>query len=847
MGNGNVLLSRGFQFVETVIAKPGYDGQVWVWTPVLPQKFELLKMKWIYAFRYLPGENKGMLAAEYYADKDGALTFVPGNKRRFVDKPNKPDGKPVREVTLPLVIQGDPIAYKFVVTRGRMPMEAIWDMENSLHPIYRRIDLNAADNFHAGANGQQFVAVIDILSVGEGLHRAYLVARNTELQYTVGLTDDEKKAARLQTQKYRLAKMIKDSLLAPNGEMTNPLSVQNRLAENGQPMLHFIDEHESKTRRLWWSSRHAARDLALLLNSPLWIFPGTHWYMATEQSSNDIGHFWLDASFKCIERLSETPEGAAVVHEMVRGQETGLLSFLLPPRDAANQAAKAEWERRFAWSRKAATSAVICLGETIPAVIAAEKATENAARRIVETLKGILYDTQIEYLAMKRYGIFAVAIQTVARPIQIRVSYPQAKDNLEEIITKGKPHWPEGTTAAKASDVLGRLFVLCEIANFYLNWSTLRQMDANTGTVERWKLRAEVVGAGLDLTVALEDPIGALAKKLDSIGGSAAKGAGAGAEAGEEVVGAFGKFASPVLFKALGAASATIDCVVYFLNAREHHEHGQIEVSYGEFIVSGGNALLIGASIVNGVGYMMAEAAATAAELAAAATVTAGAALVLLLAVIVVAIGYAIISYFGTSEWQEFTERCSFGKNPRKAGSESWSGGDFSTWTDTMEGYELQIQVLTAMLCGFKVTGDRTDAQTIWVYFNTFPPRSHLEIEFEISYDNGVTRKPTYWVDLDTLHCDSRGDAQEVSECAGQRTRGALTSLVVRADRPGSLGTARVTSSSCEVRLRYARQSSVPKVTTGAIPILTPLKYKLYDGTGYVQIAEANSLNAGPE
>ena len=62
-----------------------------------------------------------------------------------------------------------------------------------------------------------------------------------------------------------------------------------------------------------------------------------------------------------------------------------------------------------------------------------------------------------------------------------------------------------------------------------------------------------------------------------------------------------------------------------------------------------------------------------------------------------------------------------------------------------------------------------------------------------------------------------------------------------------SLGTARVTSSSCEVRLRYARQSSVPKVTTGAIPILTPLKYKLYDGTGYVQIAEANSLNAGPE
>ena len=243
----------------------------------------------------------------------------------------------------------------------------------------------------------------------------------------------------------------------------------------------------------------------------------------------------------------------------------------------------------------------------------------------------------------------------------------------------------------------------------------------------------------------------------------------------------------------------------------------------------------------------MAQAAGTAAELAAASAVTAGAALILLVAIILIAIGYAIIAYFGTSEWQEFAERCSFGIHPRKPGQESWSGGNFTTWTDTEAGFDLQIQVLTAMLCGFKVTGDRTDAQTIWVYFGTIPPRSHMEIDFTISYDNGVTRKPTYWVDLETLHCDSRGDAHEVSECKGIRTGGKLSSLVVRADRPGSLGTARVTSSACELRLRYARQSSVPKVATGAIPILTPLRYELYDGAGYVQITEADSLKAEPK
>lgn len=316
---GNVVLSRPFQFVELqMVTSAVFDREI-VWMPSLPKTFAPIKTRWIYAFEV--GERnidqKPILAAEYRADQNGALGFVPGLKRRAVDATEKsaPLPAPVPAAALPLVRQGKRLRYVFVATRGRMGKRAIWEMENGLHTIYERTDLADDYSFKHAAdapNGPFFVLTIDPLTLGENLHLAYEQALNEAINYTVAHEHNPNKAAvEIRSRKYQLAKMIKDTLLAPEGEVTDPMNVRGYLAGGGQPLFDFINEHESKARKLDWARRNAARELVRLLDSAVWG-ASFKWYLGTQESTNRIGHLWLDASFRCIDRLGETPDGTKI-------------------------------------------------------------------------------------------------------------------------------------------------------------------------------------------------------------------------------------------------------------------------------------------------------------------------------------------------------------------------------------------------------------------------------------------------------------------------------------------------------------------------------------------------------
>lgn len=842
---GNVVLSRPFQFAETQTAKSNtFDGRV-IWTPKAVQKPGPIKTRWIYAFE--TGERnvdqKPILAAEYHADEHGSLTFVAGSKRRVVDATEKsaPNGMPVRDAALPIARQGKSLRHAFVASRGRLSKRAIWEIENDLHPIFERVDLADVDSFKPSPDdpmGPLFLSIIDPFTIAESLSRQYHEALNEALRYTVPKKEfGNVEQVALRSRKYQLAKMIKDTLLAPDGEVTDPLDVRPYLAGNGRLLLSFVEAYESKVRKLDWQRRNAARELVSFLNSGIWGAT-FKWYMATQKDQEEIGYLWLDCSCRCIDRLSETREGATLIRQLVDDRKNGLLSYLFEPDEAVDEEAEEQRKRRFAVARKAATGVVIGITETAPALILHLKA--RAASRLIErTLKAHMKRTSVAIVVRAADGHVAQMLQATTETLHVDVEYKQAKVDLEKWMEEGKPHWPEGTKIAKIAEVLARLFIGIEVMNCYNTMEELRE----------GKVKAiEGLGAVMDLWVAAEDPIRAMAKKLvrdHSVGRSSAEVAeeavagdiSAGArsvitEAGEqEAKTLIEKLVAPAAFKIVGAASAAIDTWMNLSEAQEAFEHGDTGKATAKFTVGIGSALIAMASFANAAGYWGSTVA-----------LTAAASSLLFVGVLIVVIGVVLVATLSTSPWQKFARHCSFGDEPALPGHESWSGGNFSTWVATKDGLERQIGVLITMLCGFKVHGIGFDAHTITIRFGAIPPRARLATQFEIEYENDVCHRPFYLIDLETGKEVGRSDGPLSPELTPYRQDGRLVSMMVRARRhsvPEGVG---VRSAQCSVWMHFGKGTTGTEVS-GQIPVEGHVKYEIFDGSGIGRISQVDSMS----
>ena len=423
--------------------------------------------------------------------------------------------------------------------------------------------------------------------------------------------------------------------------------------------------------------------------------------------------------------------------------------------------------------------------------------------------------------------------------MQLEIKLKPAKADLKDWVEQGKPHWPE----SKVAEYSGYVFMICEAFNFYSYLTALLDTKFSQTASEEDKRKA-LIGAGgalLDLASACEDPIRAYAKSLDAqraANHAFEHGAEAAAEGGREAeaVGLFGKITAPWVFKAFGVVSAAIDTYyAFFVEAPEADKAGDRAMARAKRTVGAGSLTILVASIANAAGY-----------LAEAALLTAAASALLVAGVIIVAIGWVMTVYFSRTIWQKFVSHSSFGTEHGQSGKENWSGGDFSKWTDNAAGSDLQIQVLTAMMCAFKISGTAmaqgSDWEAISVEFGALPPGAKLELDFDITYEAGGEYHPKYTLDLETRQCERRdGPGEAPTPTCYPEKGGPVKHVVFSADRPSWATKTRVKESSCSVVVRYSAQASNSDVATGVIPISGPCKFKIYDGIS-VDLHEVTSL-----
>jgi hypothetical protein len=850
---GNVIQSKGFQF--TVCEAAFRDVEDGHWRPEKPEKPTKATDTWIYAIGYVLGQ-KGKLAGEYHADKKGALTFVPGDTRRNLEPSQVKTRTPKPEAGLPVIIQGKPVRYSFVVTRGQMGTDAIWDMENSIPQLYGDFDLADDASFVTDSNNQLFLPVVDALSIGEGLNKRYQAERDRLLFYKKGKPDDknDQAAADTRNKQYQLAKMINDKLYDPPGGPFDPLGLGDSLAGRGKAMTDRISDYEKVIKLHDDASRYAARRLVAFLNSPLWIQP-YEWYLDSTEKDK-IGHYWLEGTSHSIHRLSETPEGRELLRQMVRHNVPYLNYFFRPDDDLSEPAPQSKEEKkekekkeddeqsefyeRFLIARKAATAGVIAFGELAPAMVVYGKVREAAKRRVIDSIVLFLDHTEIRAVVRSPSGDVVRFLHARIDYLHLEINWTQAKADVAEWVEQGKPHWPE----SKANDVLGRLFIACEMFNLascLTSYFDARKSSTSDDAAKR-KAAAGAVGALLDVACALEDPIRGVAKEWDATRAAFKAPGEAAAEGGEEAEGILTKLTHPVVFKALGAISAAIDFYYSFEEVAEAKESGEQGMVVAKRATQIGSALILGASILNGVGYI-----------AEAALLTAAASALLVAGVFIVAVGWALTTYFSKTMWQKFAKHCTFGIEPGGEGKENWSGGEFSEWANGADGLVRQIQVLTAMTCSFKISGtslvqgegngNSSDWESISVEFSGLPPGAKLHLFFELSYE-GVTDTyyPEYALELESGLCTREGQGAIPTPKRYFAPNGVVNHVVFSADRPAWATGKKITKSACTVFLQYAPKAPTADVATGVIPIGgRPCRFVIYDGYG-VDLTPVSSL-----
>jgi len=463
MGNETFLKSIGFQFADTELASANSFDHRLVWTPKRPKSPELIKNRWIYVFAFVDGQ-KAILDGEYYADGKGSLTYLPGKTRRTLEPKKAPRrGTPVKEAWVKNVILKQVYKYAFVATRGRMGIDAIWDMENSLHPIYERMNLADLSHFQDGADKNKYLAIIDPLVIALKLSEAYQTALNEAINYVIVHPKNLNNAdVEVRNRKVHLAKMIKAYLLEPRGGKSDPLEVRDHLDGGGATLESYLSDKESELRTKKWAAKNAARDLILFLDSV--AVDSGRWYCGSLQAIESVGPVWLDAIGSCLARLRETEEGRDYQQSLIAHEEHGIMGYLFEPDDEKDRT-EIRKAKLFAM-RKAVTGFVIGFGEMAPALIVHSKVRAAARQKIIKSIKGFLTHTDLKWVERNRAGQVTHMMRMSRTSFHLEIEVGHAEADIKEWIDKGKPHWEEETREVKKADQLGKFLQVIEFIIF---------------------------------------------------------------------------------------------------------------------------------------------------------------------------------------------------------------------------------------------------------------------------------------------------------------------------------------------------------------------------------------------
>jgi hypothetical protein len=794
--------------------------------------------RWIYAFEAGYGDISkiAILAREYHADDKGALTFVDGNKRRLVDATDdsEPKGQPIADAGLPLTRQTEHCHYVFVATRGRLCRDAIRDIESRLTgqqkswrmpSIYRPINLG--DSLQKDPNGKPFAPVFDPLTLAENLGRSYRRALNWAINLAVPHKNNPKREEMAtDVLKYQLGAMMRDNLLRDGND---PQQIRPHLVNNGDRMLHFLDKREAALSMARQQGRLQAAAVVLFFKSDIWSV-ARGWYHGpikcgpTTTAAKTIGHMFLASCADAHRRLEETGIGQRYLKKVVH-EDDGPRAWFFEPPPKKEKTEEEENDDEGTWHqirRKSATAAIVGIAEFGPALKVARN-VHHADAMMRRTLKKLFpLNTMEELFDHQRQRLVEQLLKLSPEGSLVKANYDKVHQDLTHWIDDNKKaHWPHGTRLATASELLSKLLGAIEVYNLAEKMQRaieeLAKQDA-ARRVSTFDVSMRITLAGLDVLVAAEEPI-------SEYGLHMAKGTRV-----EKIV---GKVLKPTAFKILGGVSSLIEVYVALVEAQEAAERGEQGVKWGYRIVAGGAGLAAVGFFWGAFGNPGLIASAAALGL-------------VVIGIAAVAIGYIVVSCFTTTAWQSFAAHSEFGSD-RGDGKTNWSGSEFSEWHHGTEGLELQIKSLTAMLCGFAMNGEGIagGGSSVRIAFGGLPINAKLQIQFELTFDNGGSAKVGYLVDLvakPTVSHHWGVDDPECRQLVPTSEKGRLTTLIVAPKWPDGR---RVVTSQCSAVIQYAPPSAEGEegAATGTIPVHGHFSYKVIE-SGALGIAHTNVLES---
>ncbi|HET9929286.1 MAG TPA: hypothetical protein VFQ35_01305 [Polyangiaceae bacterium] len=682
----STIISRPFRFTEfQLFDAPSNDENGW--KPVaLPDNRPPPRLtgKFVYAFQVLGADTQ--LFAEILADAQGKLAVTPGRVARTTerDKRAAPAATNTDVFTLPHTINGKRAFYFFLVSRIRLHVSTINDLEVTRPPALVPLDLEKDGSFLlvGGSDGnsttiETFLPVIDPITIGINLHTRYEQACNELIAFTMEFkeqSDAQRTRVRDRHKALFLAKLLQSVV---EGDPSDKLGLKNEF-KNDDPSApkKFIETYDKTVEDLVKRRDRLVEPLVHFLAGKL-LETAENSYLVTEKDDYAAFLSHLEVMY---DRINEAPLGKARIGKLIDNPTFAFREYVLRTSPAP--------DAKFSVGRKANSAILGLWKEAVPGVLSK---APNAAEKIANALKFIarielvkVEAKEISYTYRKKNGRLRTVTKTVQETTAIAPATALAK-------------WAQDGLPGRG---LERLAQGIEIANLTLALVSLANAEP-----------------GEDRGFALLNLFGSV---LDGV----------------SAFNAFLKIGERSI-KIVGGVSAAVDTVLAARDGINAYGRDDTSSAVGFGIVATGSVLTLAGCVCAAAGL---AAGATVVGIPLAAFLE-------VVGAVLVGAGWILAVFSADSEIELFVSHCMFGKNSNSGSKDKpkWASAAFGTWSQP-GGLDHQVKSLLTILAAFTVKA--TDYTGINVQLGLTMSGSKLRIKFDAGYNLGITHRPDLLIDI---------------------------------------------------------------------------------------------------
>lgn len=723
-------ISRIFSFVEFEDATvSGLDESAWTYSLPAVEAIDKppapVKTRWIYAFQ-LTSNTTSELYAEYFADTSGTLSLFPGAKARIQERKDR--SSPVAlgsdSCTLPRIVNGTRVYYFFFLSRIRLHLKVIKDIEAARPKVLSVVDLSLDESFHKSINPSDpvhfetfWLGVLDPITIAFKLHWRYEVECNQVLVWTTEfaeLPEVANEQIRMKNKCLILAKLLKQVV---DNDPTDTLGLVNEFANGDrQAPAKFINDHQAELERRILVRDRSAESLCRFVDAELLTRHVETSYRIDEK--NDYAQWIVCVEF-WLSRLNESPNGKARIGKLINGDNYLIHTYVL---SGAVQSADV-----FAVGRKVVESTIALWSEVAPAYLMLEGPGGAAflakALNIASAETGLLVEVteEITYpITVKRGGITKQTLKK--KMVTSLVPALDAREAVARWMGTGDP-----TNAMK------RFFAAIELINLAVAATAIFKDFAPNDRLKNSSLVVNLLGGLTDAFVAF---------------------------------GVIRKLANKPI-KIVGAIAAVLDVVGAGLEGINAYNSADTSNLVGQGIVGVGSALI-------GIGCFAAITGAGAAF----SVIGLGLAPVLeIVGGILVVAGTAISAFTKDSDIELFAAHCRWGTDHHSGQttvfgvfvltSPDWATANFSEWNKGETGLDHQIASLISLMLSF--VAEARGTSTVRIYPGIVHRTSKVFIKFNIEYFGGNVAtlfRPQLWLDFEseTMSLATGSDPADISK-----------------------------------------------------------------------------------